>query len=152
MAITPNTTFTSGAILTAAQMNRLPWGIMGYAQATANQTGITTATNVTGLSVAFTAISSRYYKTTIYTFSAQQNTLAGYAEFIIADGSNVQKQTGVIYQLAGEQAPLSVSIVETGLSGSVTRKARAATNAGSLLLAAGAASPMFIVVEDIGQA
>jgi hypothetical protein len=152
MAITPNTTFTAGAILTAAQMNRLPWGIMGYAQATANQSGITTATDVTGLSVTFTAISSRYYKTTIYTFSALQNTAAGFPEFIIADGSNVQKQAGVIYLPASTQAPLSVSVVETGLSGSVTRKARAATTAGTLLMAAGAASPMFIVVEDIGQA
>ena len=77
MAITPNTTFTAGNILTAAQMNRLPWGIMGYAQATASQSGITTETNVTGLSVTFTADSTRYYKTTIYTFSALQNTAAG---------------------------------------------------------------------------
>jgi hypothetical protein len=152
VAITPNTTFTAGNILTAAQMNRLPWGIMGYAQATANQTGITTETNVTGLSVTFTADSTRYYKTTIYTFSALQNTAAGYAEFKITDGSNVQKQSGVIYQGAGVQSPLCVSVVETGLSGSVTRKARALTNAGTLTLAASATSPMFIVVEDIGQA
>jgi hypothetical protein len=152
VAITPNTTFTAGNILTAAQMNRLPWGIMGYAQVTANQTGITTETNVTGLSVTFTADSTRYYKTTIYTFSALQNTAAGYAEFKITDGSNVQKQSGVIYQLAGVQAPLCVSVVETGLSGSVTRKARALTNAGTLTLAASSTSPMFIVIEDIGQA
>lgn len=152
MAITPNTTFTAGSILTAAQMNRLPWGIIGYAQATANQTGITTEVNVTGLSVTFTADSTRYYKTTIYTFSVQQNTAAGYAEFKITDGSNVQKQNGVIYQLAGVQSPMCVTVVETGLSGSVTRKARALTNAGTLLLAASATAPMFIVVEDIGQA
>ena len=152
MAITPNTTFTAGNVLTAAQMNRLPWGIMGYASATANQSGITTETNVTGLSVTFTANSTRYYKTTVYTFSAQQNTTAGYAEIRITDGSNVQKSSGVIYQLAGVQAPMCVSVVETGLSGSTTRKARALTNAGTLLLAASATSPMFIVVEDIGQA
>ena len=152
MAITPNTTFTAGNILTAAQMNRLPWGIIGYAQATANQTGITTETNVTGLSVTFTADSTRYYKTTIYTFSALQNTAAGYAEFRITDGSNVQKQNGVIYQAAGVQAPMCVSVVETGLSGSVTRKARALTGAGTLLLAASSTAPMFIVIEDIGQA
>ena len=152
MAITPNTTFTAGTILTAAQMNRLPWGIMGYAQATALQSGITTEVNVTGLTVTFTADSTRYYKTTIYTFSALQNTAAGYAEFKITDGSNVQKQSGVIYQGAGVQSPLCVSVVETGLSGSVTRKARALTNAGTLTLAAASASPMFIVIEDIGQA
>lgn len=152
MAITPNTTFTAGNVLTAAQMNRLPWGIMGYASATANQSGITTATDVTGLSITFTANSTRYYKTTFYTFSALQNTAAGYPEIRITDGSNVQKQSGVIYLGAGEQAPMFVSVVETGLSGSTTRKARAVTTAGTLLLAASSTSPMFIVVEDIGQA
>jgi hypothetical protein len=152
------TTVATGDVLTAAKWNQdvventivMPRGVMGYAQVTASQSGITTATNVTGLSVTFTAILNRYYKTTIYTFSAQQNTAAGYAEFLITDASNVQKQSGVIYQLAGVQSPLCVSVVETGLSGSVTRKARALTGAGSLLLAASATSPMFIVVEDIG--
>ena len=152
MAITPNTTFTAGNVLTAAQMNRLPWGIMGYASVTANQSGITTAVDVTGLTVTFTANSTRYYKTTVYTFSAQQNTAAGYGEIRITDGSNVQKQSGVIYQLAGVQALMCISVVETGLSGSTIRKARALTTAGTLLLAASATSPMFIVVEDIGQA
>lgn len=34
MAINPNSIFTAGAILTASQMNRLPWGILGYEQLT----------------------------------------------------------------------------------------------------------------------
>ena len=62
MAITPNTTFTSGAVLTADQMNRLPWGIMGTATTSAvDQTGITGVTDVTGASITFTAVANRYY-------------------------------------------------------------------------------------------
>jgi hypothetical protein len=152
VAITPNTTFTAGNVLTAAQMNRLPWGIMGQASATANQTGITTATDVTGLSVTFTANSTRYYRTTVYVYSSVQNTAAGFPEVRITDGSNVQKQTCVFQLGAGGQAPFHFSVVETGLSGSTTRKARATTTAGTLLLAATSTGPMFIVVEDIGQA
>jgi hypothetical protein len=40
MAINPNSIFSSGAILTAAQMNRLPWGILGYESLT---TGFSTS-------------------------------------------------------------------------------------------------------------
>ena len=152
MAITPNTTFTAGNILTAAQMNRLPWGIMGYAQATANQAGITTAVDLTGISVTFTAASTRYYRTTFYTFSVVQATSNSFPEIRITDGSNVQKQSGVFLLNAGAQAPYSISVVETGLSGSITRKARATVPAGSMTVAASSTSPMFIVVEDIGQA
>lgn len=152
MAITPNTTFTSGNILTAAQMNRLPWGIMGYAQATANQTGITTVANITNASVTFTADPTRYYRTTLYVGYAEQQTAAAYLSTFITDGSNVIKQTATMYQAPSAGIPLIATVVETGLSGSVTRKGRAQTSAGSLTLAASSTQPIFIVVEDIGQA
>ncbi len=62
MAITPNTTFVAGNVLTADQMNRLPWGIMATATASStNQTGITAVADVTGCSVTFTAVANRYY-------------------------------------------------------------------------------------------
>lgn len=153
MAITPNTTFTSGAILTAAQMNRLPWGIMGYAQATANQGGITSAaTDVTGVSVTFTADSSRYYRTTFYCFAVVQSVAASFPIVQITDGSNNQKGSAANYLAAGEQAHYNISVVETGISGTQTRKARAFVAAGQMLLAGQTTSPIFIVVEDIGQA
>jgi hypothetical protein len=152
MAITPNTTFVSGNVLTANQMNRLPWGVMGYAQATANQTGITTETNITGLSVTFTADSTRYYRTTLYVAYGEQQTSANYPVVSIADGSNNIKQSHTMYQLASQGDAFCVVVVETGLTGSTTRKGRARTPTGSLTLAAGATTPMFIVVEDIGQA
>jgi hypothetical protein len=134
-------------------MNRLPWGIMGYAQATANQGGIgSTATDVTGVSVSFTANSTRYYRTTFYCFAVVQSTANSFPIVQVTDGSNNQKGQAANYLAVGEQAHYNVSVVETGLSGTQTRKARGLVAAGSMLLAATATSPMFIVVEDIGEA
>jgi hypothetical protein len=157
MAITPNTTFTSGAILTAAQMNRLPWGIVGYDQRTSNQTGIGGVTDIldTGggsLSVVWTATSSRYYRTTLYVPYGEQQVAASFPSILITDGSNVIKQKSEMYQESGAGAFFSAVVVETGLSGSVTRKGRAQTLGNTVTLGGSATFPIFIVVEDIGQA
>ena len=152
MAITPNTTFVSGNVLTANQMNRLPWGVMAYASATANQTGIAAAADVTGLSVTFTANSTRIYVTSVYIGYAEQLAAAAYPEVRIVDGSNVEKARATKYLTAGVGDGFWVRVVETGLSGSVTRKARAQTSSGSLTITAGATYPNQILVEDIGEA
>lgn len=152
MAITPNTTFSAGAILTAAQMNRLPWGIVGYASKTTSQTGILAEADVTGLSVTWTAVSTRYYRTSVFIPYVAQATSAGYPAVKITDGSNSLKQSGTFLFDAGQIAPASVSFVETGISGSVTRKIRATTNAGTMEVTCAATYPAFILVEDLGQA
>ena len=60
--MTINTTFVAGNILTAAQMNNLPFGTAGYVSLTSlSQTGITTATDITGATITFTAIANRPY-------------------------------------------------------------------------------------------
>ena len=58
-----NTTFSSGAVLTAAKINNLPWGVAGYKSLTSlTQTGIGgTATDITGATITFTAVASRPY-------------------------------------------------------------------------------------------
>lgn len=155
MAITPNTTFSSGAILTADQMNRLPWGVMGYGSATTNQTGISTTADVTSLTTTFTADSTRYYRTTVYISNLVQITSNGYVTLYITDGSNTQKQAGTMYKVVASgngEAPMVLVLVETGLSGSTTRKARLTTSAGTVETRAASNQPAFIVVEDIGKA
>jgi hypothetical protein len=130
----------------------LPRGVMGRAAVTTSQTGITSETNVTSVSVTFTADPTRIYKTTIFCSTVVQLTAQGYATLIIADAANAQKTFGQVLLATNFQAPLIATITETGLSGSTTRKGRAFTTAGTLTLSAGATSPMFIVVEDIGVA
>jgi spore coat protein U-like protein len=61
-----NTTFTSGAILTAAQMNNLPWGQVGYVTKATTQTAITTEADIAGLSITWTAVAGRVYKFTTH--------------------------------------------------------------------------------------
>lgn len=151
MAITPNTGFTSGAVLTAAQMNRLPWGVMGYASATANQS-ITALADVTSLTVTFTAVSTRIYKTTIFIPIVQQTTANGYGQLYLANSSNTQLQWAQEYRLTNYQSFMTLTFVESGISGSTTRKARAEASGGGITLYGAAANPMQIVVEDIGQA
>jgi hypothetical protein len=152
MAITPNTTFTAGAVLTAAQMNRLPWGIMETASVTSSQTGISALTDITSLTVTFTADSTRYYRTTIWSL-VRQNTAAGTPVIQITDGSNAQKTEGDFYiGAAGNFGTLCVQCIETGLTGSTTRKGRAVTASNTMDVIASSTFPAFILVEDLGQA
>jgi hypothetical protein len=64
MAITPNTNFTSGQILTAAQQNRFPRGIMAYQtlefDSTTSATHTTYQDNGTGLTI--TTVAGRLYR------------------------------------------------------------------------------------------
>lgn len=60
MAVTPNTTFVAGAILTAAQMNRQPRGIM--ATPASSTTGGTFTAEAQQLTITFTAINGRMYQ------------------------------------------------------------------------------------------
>lgn len=152
MAITPNTTFTAGAVLTADQMNRLPWGVMGKAEATANQASIGTGqTDVTNLSVTFTADSSRIYRTSVYAI-VQQDTASGLVFVRLTDGSNNQKNQWMQTSVATGFYTCSMVTVESGLSGSTTRKVRANAQANTMSIQAAATYPAVIVVEDIGQA
>jgi uncharacterized membrane protein AbrB (regulator of aidB expression) len=65
MAITPNTDFVSGAILTAQQQNNFPRGIMQRVVSTSTYTGTPTET-VTLTLPAFTAVANRMYKVTYF--------------------------------------------------------------------------------------
>ena len=62
MAVNPNTDFTAGAVLTAAQQNRFPRGVMGDASTTSSYNLTGTLADVPGLSFTFTAVAGRLYK------------------------------------------------------------------------------------------
>lgn len=127
----------------------MPWGIVGRGQATGNQSGITTAVDLTGCSVTFTAVSGRLYKTTAHTLT-QQVTNTGRIAFAIADGSNSWKQEAQEYMPVNEYGHMSLVLYESGLSGSVTRKLRMLTTSGSCISLGSSNSPTQIIVEDIG--
>lgn len=136
-------------VLTAAQLAGLPWGVMAYATKTADQTGITTLTDITSLSVTFTAISTRLYRTTVW-MRGSQITSAGTVSATIADGASVEKARVATSIIAAGFSALHVVLIETGISGSITRKARADTSAGTLSILGAAAGASLITVEDLG--
>ena len=151
MAIAPNTTFVSGAVLTAAQQNAFPRGIVAYAESTAN-TAIFTTVITTLTSTAFTAVASRYYRVTYFDpiiayVSGTVNFIAGQ----IKNGATVL-QIGTA-QISGQRSSMMVQYVGTFGAGSVTLTSTIeASGGGSAIGSRSATGPAFIMVEDLGPA
>ena len=145
---------TAGDVLTAANVNLLPRGRIAYAQVTANQSPFTTVADVTGLSVTFTAVSGRNYRTSV--FFEVSDTVAG--DLIIAyltTGANGQllRSPFVSYGVStASYLTVSMAFNSSSLSGSTTHKVRLERNAGTgtVGVVANGASPAHIMVEDLG--
>jgi len=145
----PNTTFTAGAILTAAQQNRLPWGVVGYVQKASNQT-ITTEADLSGLSISWTAVAGRVYKFTaclnLFSTSASEVTI------FLNDGStNIKESLGT--NGAGEVQTRTVVYYVTGITaGLKTYKLRGSGTSSTIVYGetfrASIASQF--IVEDMG--
>jgi len=155
--------FVAGDVLGAADMNLLPSGAMGRASVTSDQTTITAVADATSLTVTWTAVASRLYRISwAITMKVTGNSAIGDLFVYCTDGSNTVKGSSAQAISAGEAADdvvyanLSSFSLETGLSGSTTRKLRVQyaeySGATTATLAASATSPAFILVEDIGPA
>lgn len=135
------------------EVDALPLGEVAYAEITANQGSITTITDVTGLSVTWTAVAGRVYEVTV-----QGLMLSSVADDIcqlaITNASNTLQSWGAVSTRSPSAFGESVSCTKrvTGLSGSTTWKARAARQAGTgnVTLVAAATVPAFIKVVDMG--
>lgn len=128
-------------------------GTKGYAQVTSNQTGITTMTDLTGLSVTWTAVAGRRYRASfkVLIFSTVAN---DDANVWLRNGSSTSLNAyGVRAVSTTHGIAVTGSHVLTGLSaGSQTVKLslERAAGSGSVALAAASTHPSFILVEDIG--
>jgi len=153
-----NKTFTAST-LTAADVNAYLRGgnVMGYAAVTSSQGGIQSVTDLTGLSVTFTAIAGRLYRTT---FSGEINgdTENDLLIAYITDGSNNELRRGVLHvpPMIADVGYSQMTLVRltTHSAGSTTIKVRLERNAGvgTANLFASSTSPAVLVVEDIGVA
>lgn len=153
--------FVAGDVLGAADMNALPGGVMAYAQATSNQTSIGTAfTDVTSLSVTFTAVAGRRYRVSSNTrwFGTAANVHA-LTNIYNSTGSAELQRGGALTGAAGggsnsdEASTIHASWSGTLSAGSTTLKVQAkrgATGSGTLTSYAAATYPANILVEDIG--
>jgi hypothetical protein len=156
-----NTTFTSGAILTAAQMNALPWGIVtataggtsgaGYVARTAGNLTVTTSlADLTGMTITWTAQANTVYRVT-WSCYGTKNTAAGYTAIYVADGTSTIQGASAMTVGAGENFNLSGSVIMIPAAGSVTAKLQGlAENNTSTVTASGGGNPCTLIVEKIG--
>ena len=152
-------TFASGDVLTAADVNAYLRGglVMGYASVSTPQAGITAVTDLTGLSVTFTAIAGRLYRVVLS--GEITGTVAGDLAIAYITGSdNTILRRGIVTvpALSGGTGYffLTLERLLTFSAGSVTLKARLLLDVGSgtVGLYAAGDSPAHLIVEDIGVA
>lgn len=142
-------TFDPGEVIASADHNKTPGGWTGYVQVTASQTGISTITDLTGLSVTMTLQSSRYIRIT--GFARLSRTVNdGYTTFSIREGSTTLQ---FVAPLVITDAPHHVSVILTPTSGSHTYKLslERTTGTGTTGISAASNNPAYLLVEDLGS-
>lgn len=146
-----STAWTTGEVLTSTDMNLMPRGKLGYAEVSADQTGITSETDLTSLTVTFTPGTSRQVRVT-GVILVQSDTTGDEATLRIKEGATVLARG--IQQAA--QSPRSVTIyahaIVSPTAASHTYKLSLERNQGSgtLNLAAASTYKATLLVEDIG--
>jgi hypothetical protein len=158
MAINPNTDFTAGQVLTAAQQNRFPRGVMALASSTTSYTLTTSVAIATGMTVTFTAVANRNYKITYYEPQASTANVVSYTvtQIRLTNAAGTAYQQGIVQTVSAAitNAAICNTFVGTFTAGSTTIVGCAVTTStsGAPLLTRSATAPAFLLVEDIGPA
>ena len=153
-----NTTFVSGNVLTAAQMNNLPFGVFPGQQLTTSFTTAATHTNFQddGLTLTITEIAGRIYKVTAlenpYPSGGQQG-----VQFALLRGASVLRQWTYSSTVmdAGVAYPAVMQYIYTSpASGSFTLKMQisATTNNTAVTSYGDGTFPRQFIIEDLGTA
>ena len=132
----------------------MPRGFIAVAQMASDQTVTTAGADLTGVSVTWTADPTRRYRTWLEIGAADQTGATGLQTAVIADGSSTPLRQHSATCAPGSRLSHCLFIDESGLSGTITRKARFAPSAGSTVIAATGTQTYAprIFVEDIGAA
>ena len=151
--MTINTTFTSGAILTAAQMNNLPFGSAGYVSLTSLlQTGISAVTDITGATITFTAIASRPY---LIVHHGYHNTTANNVTVgvLVKEGATTLEQTYSASLVGNVGVTVTGLAVRTFTAGSHTIKLQCVNQSGTGTISAegSATQPYTFAIIDLGS-
>ena len=151
MAISPNTTFVSGAVLTASQQNSFGFGVVAFATSTATPAAITSTLATVLTSSTFTAIANRYYKITYFEPVITAST--GTVTFIQGTLNNGATTLATGTDLTSNQrSQVSIFAVTTFTAGSTTITAKLQTDSGTATANRSATGPAILLVEDIGPA
>jgi hypothetical protein len=128
----------------------MPWGLVALATTTTGDSGITTVTDLAGMSVTFTGVANRRYKVSLMLPQLIGTVPSDRARILITDGSN--NSIFLAYALSNTYGlPIYLTYVTTA-SGSTTLKGRLQRDVGSgnLTVYADSFSIKTLMVEDIG--
>lgn len=149
-------TATDGTTHAAADDNKLPGGWIGYVEVTADQTGITTEVDLTGLSVTVTVNTSRRIRVTgSITMSVSVTDTAGLGR--IKESTTVLRECSMqAPQVTGGpgEETYEWSVILTPSSGAHTYKLSLARSVGSGTVSSKASTTRnaYLLVEDLGPA
>lgn len=116
-----------------------------------DQTGIAGLADVTGVTATWTATSTRQYKVSLDAV-IQKITTANAVTAYITNGANATVIARSVTLAINDLYALHIEWVETGLSGSQTRKGRMETASGSVSVINSFSRNAILTVEDIGPA
>lgn len=152
MAISPNDAFSSGQVLTAQECNNFPFGVVGLVQkVSGNFTVTTTISDVTGMSVAFTALANRLYKFSVLCTGLKNTSATWTGIYLTNSGNGIYAQVYATPASAGQYYNLSFPCYLSGFTpGSITVKLRAQCSTDTSTFLAGPESPLQLIVEDMG--
>ena len=156
MAVAPNTTFVSGAILTAAQQNAFPRGLMTDVVTNTSFVNLTTSLVTTLTSSSFTAVAGRTYRITYFEPRVRSNTSASSTasqDFAVFNGATqLNNASSVAFTSANVFASCTCLYVGTLTAGAtvITGQASASTTTGTPQLQRSATQFAFLTIEDIG--
>lgn len=126
-----------------------PAGFIGMGVQTAAQSGINTETDITGCTVTWNADPTHTYKTTVFTV-LRQSAANGEQYMQITDAANAPKKGWAQTCVSGAVNAAYFSVVESGLSGVTTRKARVNVVGGTVATQSqGTQYISYLLVEDI---
>ena len=156
------TTQTAGnnttAVATTAFVNRLPFGVVDRNSDASNYNLTTTLTVVPGLTVAWTADSTRLYKITWYEPQCRTSTVASYINLQLrqTNAAGTQLQSTFVQNETAVSTTTGQTVIFFGTfaSGSVTVVPCALTSdlTGTPRLVHSGTTRAFIIVEDVGLA
>ena len=147
--------FAPGDVLSDTVMDLLPAGVQGggYAQSTTATTGVTTSeTDITGLSVTFTARANRRYRVTGVVDVIDSGSSSIYVVSLKDGGTQLHRAAHV----NGHTGANTVQVLysnNSSISGSKTWKLTLvrAGGAGTLSTTNASTYPSFLLVEDVGS-
>ena len=157
MAISPNTDFTSGQILTATQQNQFPRGVMAYTASTTAPSAVGTTEAVVLTGGSFTAVANRYYRVTY--FEPQSYTATG-TPSLLTTKIRLTNLTGAVQRTmlksqagsATQDNYVTMTAVLTFSAGSTNLVVTGQASSGTIAYVRDATYVAFLLVEDIGPA